>query len=346
MDDIVKPRIQLSTTRTEPLSVLIVDDQPANLEVLGKILHNDYRVYTALNGEQTLELVKRQIPDLILMDIMMPGISGYDVVRYLKKDQRTSDIPVIFVTANNDIESESLGFEHQAVDYITKPVVPEILSARVKTHLSLVKADQLKSTRLEIIRHLGRAAEYKDEETGKHVIRMSHYSHILGNALGLAEIECEELLNAAPMHDVGKIGIPDHILLKPGKLNDEEMKVMRTHTILGAEIIGEDDSELLRLAASIALTHHEKWDGSGYPNSLAGEDIPLEGRIVAIADVFDALTTKRPYKEAWPVEKAVSFIQDQSGKHFDPMIVSLFEDKLQELLEIKERWTDTDTSHH
>lgn len=184
------------------------------------------------------------------------------------------------------------------------------------------------------------AAEYKDNETGLHVIRMSHFSKVLALAAGFSESAAEELLNAAPMHDVGKIGIPDAVLRKPGKLDEQEWQIMRQHVEIGARIIGEHSSGLLRTAQRIALSHHEKWDGTGYPNGLSGEDIPLEGRIVAIADVFDALTSVRPYKQAWPVEEAVAFLREQSGRHFDPRLVELFIGCLPEILQIKERWAE------
>ena len=226
------------------------------------------------------------------------------------------------------------------VDYITKPISPAVVLARVNTHLSLVQADELKRTRLQVVQRLGRASEYKDNETGMHVLRMSHYSKVLALAYGFSEQQAETLLHAAPMHDIGKIGIPDHIMLKPGKLTDEEFEVMKTHPQIGAEILGEADSDLLRIAKSVALTHHEKWNGKGYPNGLKGEEIPIEGRIVAIADVFDALTSKRPYKEAWSVEKTMDLMKREAGEHFEPKLVELLEANLGAILEIKERWKE------
>jgi putative two-component system response regulator len=201
-------------------------------------------------------------------------------------------------------------------------------------------AQELKDTQFQIIRRLARAAEYKDNETGMHVIRMSHYSHLLGEKAGLGPAQCEVLLHAAPMHDVGKIGIPDHILLKPGKLDADEWQVMMTHTTIGAEIIGDHDSDLLKMAKTVAITHHEKWNGTGYPNGLSGEDIPLVGRIVAIADVFDALTNERPYKEAWPVERAVTLLKEESGHHFDPHLVSQFLEIMPQIEQIKAQYVD------
>ena len=331
----------LSISNYTMQSILLVDDEASNLHVLGQVLGMDYKLYFARSGEKAIEMANQLKPDLILLDVMMPGTSGYDVARVLRQDKATMNIPIIFVTAMSDVENETLGFDAGAVDYIVKPLNGAIVRARVRTHLSLVKTEELNRTQLEIIRCLGHAAEYKDNETGLHVIRMSHYSRILGEAIGLGKTDCELLLNAAPMHDIGKIGIPDSILLKPGKLDQHEWDVMRGHPYMGARIIGDQDSPLLNLAASIAYTHHEKWNGTGYPRGLKGEAIPLEGRIVAIADVFDALTTVRPYKPAWPVEKAIAMIRDEAGTHFDPDLVPLFLDELSEVLEVRERWLDS-----
>jgi len=322
--------------------LLLVDDEPTNLQVLRQILQDDYRLLFAKDGDKALELAAREAPALVLLDVMMPGMTGHEVCSRLKAQPATAAIPVIFVTALADVEDEARGFEVGAVDYITKPVSPAIVRARVRTHLSLVRVDELRQTRLQIVQRLGLAAEYKDNETGLHVIRMSHYTHLLARAAGLGEVEADDLLNAAPMHDVGKIGIPDAILQKNGKLDEAEWQVMRQHAQIGAEIIGEHESGLLRMARSIALTHHEKWDGSGYPNGLAGEAIPLEGRIVAIADVFDALTSVRPYKPAWPVEEALEFLRRESGRHFDPELVELFLGILPAILEVKERWAEVE----
>lgn len=321
-------------------TVLIVDDEPVNLRVLKNILQDRYRLMFARSGADALRLAASEQPGLILLDVMMPDITGFEVCETLKAAPDTARIPVIFVTALADEVDETKGFDLGAVDYITKPLSPSVVRARVRTHLSLVQADELRRTRLQIIQRLGRAAEYKDNETGMHVLRMSHYSRLLARAYGFTEDAAEDLLNASPMHDIGKIGIPDHILLKPGRLNDEEIAVMRKHPEIGLEILGDADSELLQLAGMIAHCHHEKWDGSGYPRGLAGDDIPIEARIVAVADVFDALTSERPYKSAWSVEKTLELIRSESGKHFDPRLVSLLEANLPAILEIKERWRD------
>lgn len=326
----------------EKPSLLLVDDEPVNLRVLKQLLSADYQLIFAKNGEEAIRLASTRHPKLILLDIMMPGLTGYEVCRVLKGQDSTRAIPVIFVTALNDEQDEAEGFEVGAVDYITKPISPPVVKARVKTHLSLVKSDELMHTRLQVVQRLGRAAEYKDNETGMHVLRMSHYAKVLALAYGFSDQQAEILLHAAPMHDIGKIGISDSIMLKPGKLTDEEFAIMKTHPIIGAEILGECDSELLEIARSVSLTHHEKWDGSGYPYGLAGEDIPIEGRICAVADVFDALTSKRPYKEAWTVEKTLALMESQKGAHFDPKLIELLIENLPEILEIKEKWKDED----
>jgi putative two-component system response regulator len=329
----------MSNPVTRPL-ILAVDDEASNLQLLRQILQEQYRLLFAKDGARALELAHQEKPDLILLDVMMPGMSGYEVCAALKAHPATASTPVIFVTALTDPDDEVEGFEAGAVDYITKPVSPPIVRARVKTHLSLVRMEELRATRLAIVQRLGLAAEYKDNETGLHVIRMSHFARVLGVAAGLNEIEADDLLHAAPMHDVGKIGIPDRILQKAGPLDPDEWKVMQSHATIGAEIIGEHGPGMLALARNIALTHHEKWDGSGYPNALSGERIPLEGRIVAIADVFDALTSKRPYKDAWSEEAALDYLRKQKGQHFDPALIDLFIEHMPAIRKIRERWAE------
>jgi cyclic di-GMP phosphodiesterase len=343
--------MDISQTRQ---TVLIVDDAPENIAILDAILSSKYKVEVALNGEKALEIAASDNqPDLILLDVMMPGMDGYEVCERFKSEYLTRHIPIIFVTAKGNIEDEARGFELGAVDYITKPISPPIVMARVSTHLALydqnrhlaelvkVRTRELNDTRLEIIQRLGLAAEFKDNETGMHVIRMSHYARLMGMAIGMNSEDCENLLNASPMHDLGKIGIPDHILMKQGKLDSDEWELMKKHAEFGARIIGEHDSELLQLAAVIALSHHEKWDGSGYPQGLRGDAIPLAGRICAIADVFDALTTERPYKKAWPVVEAVNLIEENKNKHFDPALVEAFMDNMANILTIKETYAET-----
>lgn len=318
----------------KPTRILLVDDEPANLHVLRQVLQDEYHLIFAKNGADAIRLAAREHPDLILLDVMMPGMSGFEACAALKACEDTRRIPVIFVTALRDADDEAKGFAAGAVDYIAKPISPAVVKARVKTHLSLVATDELRETRLQIIQRLGRASEFKDNETGLHVIRMSHYSKILALGYGYSEAIATELFYAAPMHDIGKIGIPDSIILKPGKLTADEFEHMKKHTLFGAEILGESESELIKVAKTVALHHHEKWDGSGYPFGLKGYDIPIEARIVALADVFDALTSVRPYKAAWSVEKTLAFIHEQSGLHFEPRLVNILQDNIAAITEI------------
>ncbi|MFZ4287560.1 HD domain-containing phosphohydrolase [Variovorax sp. HJSM1_2] len=338
--------MQISETTDIRPAILVVDDEPTNLQVLRVVLQDQYRLFFAKNGARALLLAAQEQPDLILLDIMMPEMSGYDVCIALKRNPVTASIPVIFVTALADAKDEAKGFAAGCVDYLTKPINAAITKARVRTHLSLVQIDTLRQTRLELIQRLGMAAEYKDNETGLHVIRMSHYARLTALALGLSAAYAEELFNAAPMHDIGKIGTPDAILQKPGPLTPEEWAVMRQHAEVGASIMGTHTPGLLQTAHTVALTHHERWDGSGYPRGLKAEEIPIEGRIVAVADVFDALTSERPYKPAWTVEAAIALLQRESGKHFDPQVVAAFLSQLPAIIEIKNRWMETAESMH
>ena len=335
--------------------VLVVDDTPENIDILSGVLRSEFKVKAALNGKQGLKIAHQDPkPSIILLDIMMPGMDGYQVCDALKSDPETQNIPVIFITAKNEEKDEELGLKKGAVDYITKPISPSIVTARVKTHLALydqnlaleskvqARTTELHHTRKEIIARLGRAAEFKDNETGLHVIRMSHYSRIIAEALDYGDEYSDLIFHAAPMHDVGKIGIPEAILQKPGKLDDSEWAIMRTHPTIGCEIIGDHDDKLLSTAKEVALTHHEKWNGSGYPQGLKDNEIPLSGRIIAVADVFDALTSKRPYKEAWPVEKAIELLKEEKGMHFDPHLIDLFIDNIEQVLSIKEQFEEPD----
>ena len=334
-------------------TILIIDDSPMNIDILVNTLSPEYHLKAALDGKTALELaVSHPRPDLIVLDIMMPIMDGYEVIKRLKANPRVAHIPVIFVTGKTDASDEEKGLKLGAVDYMTKPISPSIALARIKTHLALYnqsrelerlvekRTEQLKETKLEIIHCLGRAAEFKDNETGMHVIRMSYYSKIIAESLGVDKHWSDLLYRAAPMHDIGKIGIPDNILLKRGRLNPEEREAMEKHVDYGIKILGGHQSDLLHFAKEIAETHHEKYDGSGYPHGLIGEDIPLVGRIVALADVFDALVSERPYKEAWPVDKTVKYIEGQAGQHFDPKLVDIFIKNLPEILEINERFKE------
>ncbi|MBF0135031.1 MAG: response regulator [Magnetococcus sp. DMHC-1] len=341
-------------------TILVVDDTPENLDVLKNILSPEYRLQIATNGRLALKIALSPTPpDLILLDVMMPEMDGYEVCRLLKQDERTRDIPILFVTAKSDVEDETFGFALGAADYLTKPVSLPIVLARIKTHLAFsdkrkllsdqvelrtaqlkLRSMELEETRIEVIRQLGRAAEFRDNETGLHVIRMSRFTKILALKAGLSEPESEQIMYAAMMHDIGKIGIPDQILLKPGKLTEAEFDIIKSHAEKGYRIIGEQPSKLLSMARLIAYTHHEKWNGKGYPRKLRGADIPLEGRITALADVFDALTSVRPYKKAWTVDDAMDLINKESGEHFDPNLAAMFMDLKSDILEIMQQFQD------
>ncbi|WP_320008652.1 two-component system response regulator [Maridesulfovibrio sp.] len=342
-------------TSHEKQTVLIVDDVPQNLDLLYEVLKDRYRVKAAMNGTKAVEILfSSEPPDIVLLDVMMPEMDGYEVCRRIKADLRSMKIPVIFVTAMGEEQDETYGFELGAVDYITKPINPAIVLARVKTQLALYNQSQhleelvqertkvIYATRQDIVRSLGIAARYKDNETGAHIKRMSIFCQIIAKNIGMKDSEGNILLNAAPMHDIGKIGIPDSILTKPGKLDKAEWEIMKTHTTIGGAILGEHDYDLMKVANRVVLNHHERWDGSGYPAGLRGEEIPIEGRISAIADVFDALTSKRPYKEAWPVDKACDYIWNGRGSHFDPRLVDAFKASLDKILIIKEQYSEDD----
>ncbi len=328
-------------------SILIVDDTKENIDVLAGLLKDNYNLKFALSGKMALSIAEKFKPDLILLDIMMPEMDGYQTCKSLKNNVRTKEIPVIFVTAKVEIEDEKKGFDVGAIDYITKPIKPLIVKSRVRMHLAnynqkkelelLVdeKVDELNKINYEIINILGRASEYKDNETAQHLKRTSEYSFLLAIKVGLTIKQAKLIKSAAPMHDIGKIGVPDDVLQKNGPLNEDEWIFIKKHPKIGKDILGRQKSELLKIATNIAYEHHEKWDGTGYPNGLKGVDITLEGRITAIADVFDALTSERPYKKAWPLEKAFDLIQNEAGKHFDPELAKIFLENKEEIIEIR-----------
>lgn len=336
-------------------TILVVDDTPENIDVLKAILSPEYAIKVATSGGLALRLAQMAPkPDLVLLDVVMPEMDGYEVCRHLKGSDDTSAIPIIFITAKGEAEDVALGFALGGADYITKPISAPIVLARVRTHLMLhderlhleglvrERTAQLEKLQADLILQLGRAAEFRDNETSAHTVRMARFSHALALRAGVSEGEAEPLLLAAMMHDVGKIGIPDDILLKPGKLTPEEFGIMKRHCEIGAKIIGDHDVELLRMAREIALSHHEKWDGSGYPHGLKGEDIPLLGRICALADVFDALTSPRTYKTPWSVEDAFALIDREAGKHFDPTLARLFIDMEPTLRQIQQTYRDAE----
>ena len=345
-------------------SILVVDDEPANLQLLRMILESEGYTNIITNDDPTrvVDMVLHHDCDLVLLDLNMPFMDGYEVMNLLGTSLDSPAPPIMVLTAQHDQEFRLRALSQGARDYVTKPFDRFELLARVRNLLEVQllqrymynqkdaleylvseRTREIQDTRLQLIRKLGRAAEYRDNETGLHLVRMSKISVILGRASGMNSRQCDMLLNASPMHDIGKIGIPDSILLKPGKLTGEEWQIMKRHPVIGADILAGDQSELLIMARQIALTHHEKWDGSGYPNGLAGTDISMEGRIVAIADVFDALTSERPYKHAWPVDEAVQFIKDNSDRHFDPQLVSLFLENIDEIVDVTRRYAEPDS---
>jgi putative two-component system response regulator len=318
--------------------ILIVDDEPANLAILRHILESDYPLVFAGSGQEALAMAAKQTLSMILLDIQMPDMDGYQVCAALKANPATESLPVIFVTALTDCDNEETAFLAGCVDYLSKPVTPGVVRSRVRTHLSLVQARQLEKSQRDTIYMLGEAGHYRDNDTGFHIWRIAAYAKALALEQGWTASDAACLELAAPMHDTGKIGIPDAILCKPGKLNPAEWVIMQQHSQIGYDILSKSDAPLLQLAAEIALYHHEKWDGSGYPAGLAGSAIPASARIVAIADVFDALTMTRPYKPAWPVADAIRLIEDGAGQHFDPQMVSCFMDLRPQILDIKHGW--------
>ncbi len=344
--------------------ILVVDDVAENIDILIGTLKSSYKMVAARNGEKALKLAgSKNPPDLILLDIMMPEMDGYEVCEALKADEITQNIPVIFLTALSEEKNESRGLRLGAVDYITKPFSPELVKARIRNQIELKRhrdnleglveertaqvklANQkLKISSLDTIHRLSKAAEYKDQDTGTHIQRMGQYAVVLARKLGLDDKIVDSIQYAVPMHDVGKIGVPDRILLKPGKLTAEEFEIMKQHTLIGAKILVDSDAGFIKLAEIVALTHHEKWDGSGYPNNLKGSEIPLAGCITAVSDVFDALTSRRPYKEPFSIDKSFNIIEEGRGDHFRPDVVDAFLEIRSEIVSIKEKYQDQEES--
>ncbi|MBF0160332.1 MAG: response regulator, partial [Magnetococcales bacterium] len=313
--------------------VLIVDDEFLQRLPMRQALEQEgFRVVEAEDGQQAWQMLQQQGLDMVITDVVMPHMDGFVLCETIRRQERLRHLPIILATSLEDLISIEHAYQVGATDFITKPINWGLLGYRMRYVLRAARTAQaladremeLLRTRLEIIRRLGQAAEYRDNETGKHIQRMSHYAALIGRISGLNGHDQELLLQASPMHDVGKIGIPDSILLKPGKLTGEEFTVMKTHTLLGGQLLDAEPSLLLRTAHMIALTHHERWDGRGYPTGLAQEEIPLMGRICSLVDVFDALTSKRPYKQPWSVERAVDEIRRCSGTAFDPNLVQIF----------------------
>ncbi|MFC1977127.1 HD domain-containing phosphohydrolase [Chloroflexota bacterium] len=349
------------------LKILVVDDEERNLRLMkAMLIPLGYQVILARDRLEALDQVRKSSPDVILLDVMMPKMDGLEVARQLKKGEGTKIIHVVMVTAWEEVEDRVKALEVGADDFPSKPVDRSELIATTNSRLKVkayndhmlnhqkeLEAEVAKRTEqlrqafkkikvasLDTIYRLSRAAEYKDEYTGAHIQRVSNYAAIVAHELGLTEEASETILYAAPMHDVGKIGIPDHILLKPRRLDPDEWEIMKQHTIIGAQILEGSDAESIKLAGAIASTHHEKWDGSGYPKGIKGSEIPLAGRITAIADVFDALTSKRPYKEAFLLESAFAIIKEGKGSHFNPEVVDAFLAVKDEILSIREKYED------
>jgi putative two-component system response regulator len=357
-------------------TVLVVDDTPDNLSLMSALLKNSYKVKVANHGDKALRIAASATPpDLILLDVMMPDIDGYEVCRRLKAGPRTRDIPVVFLTARSEVADEQKGLALGAVDYITKPISPPILMARVATQLSLkASADFLRSqndfleaevarrtSELEAIQDvtilaMASLAETRDSETGKHLLRTQRYVKALAEKLRphprfsnfLTDQNIKVLFKSAPLHDIGKVGIPDRILLKPGRFEPQEMEIMKNHTLLGRDAIqlAEDwlgkPVEFLTIAKEIALCHQERWDGSGYPGAIAGDTIPASARLMAVADVYDALISRRVYKDRMTHEQATQIIVEGRGSHFDPDVVDAFVEIADEFRSIAQRYPDSD----
>jgi putative two-component system response regulator len=347
--------------------ILVVDDDLFGRKMMCRVLNRQgYDTVPASDGQIALDKIPAATPDLILMDINMPKIDGFEVTSRIKSDPETSSIPIILITGLDTVNNHVRALDMGADDFISKTAAHAEIIARVRSHLKVkqlndrIKAyqqnleiqvalrtkqlnhalEQLRDASLDTIFKLTAASEYRDNETGAHIKRMSHYSALIAQKMGLKHKTVETILYAAPMHDIGKIGIPDKILLKPGKLNAEEWEVMKKHTTIGADILKGSNIGFVRMGESIARTHHEKWDGSGYPYGLKGRRIPLAGRIVALADVFDAMTSKRPYKEAFSIEKANRIILEERGRHFDPDVVEAFFSVQDAILRIKKSYQD------
>jgi putative two-component system response regulator len=354
----------------EARRILVVDDVEQNLALLGGLVRSlGYEVETARDGLEALAKLALGV-DLVLLDVMMPGLDGYEVARRVRADARTADLPIILVTVLDSREDRVKAIQAGASDFIAKPVDKTELLVRISSQLRLKEAqDALKRSQagleeqvasrtaelrrtcevaadanrrtyfahIDTIRRLVLAAELKDPETARHIMRISRYSVVLAKALHMSPGETEVLGHAVTMHDVGKIGIPDAILFKRGALDEEEKKVMESHTLIGGRILADSPSELMQQGQVVALSHHERWDGTGYPRRLRGEQIPLAGRICAVVDVFDAMTTTRPYRPAFSPDVALETMRRGRGAHFDPMLLDLFMDRLDEVLEVRER---------
>lgn len=342
-------------------NVLIIDDNRANMVLIEHLLRKIPDCGSELRQDpaDALAWCRSQIPDLVIVDYMMPGMDGIEFIRRFRELPGTAEIPILMVTANSTMDVRYEALEAGSNDFLTKPINKAEFVPRVKNMLALRRGQRLLGDRVllladevrkaterlreserEALFRLSKLAEYRDPETGAHILRMAHYSKHIAARLGMSVEEQDLILEAAPMHDIGKVGIPDEILLKPGKLTVEEFDIIKTHPLVGYEVLKGSSSSVLRAGAEIALSHHEKFDGTGYPSALKGEAIPLYGRIVAVADVFDALTSERPYKKAFDVATARNMIQEGDGKHFDPACVSAFLQNWDEVLGIMNKFAE------
>ncbi len=342
--------------------VMIVDDRGTArslLEGLARSIEPGLRVESFAEPQAALDRAAHSTPDLIISDYRMPGMDGVEFTRRLRAMPRLEEVPIVIVTVVEDRQIRYQALESGATDFLTRPIDPQECRARCRNLLTLRRSQKIVSDRAkwledqvmqatrdvrirerETLLRLAKAGEYRDEGTGNHIIRMAKYARLIASELKLSAMECDEIESSAPMHDIGKIGIPDQILLKPGPLNDEELCVMRRHAEIGYQILADSPSRYLQMGAVIALGHHEKFNGSGYPNGLSGEAIPLPARIVAVGDVFDALTTVRPYKQAWPMQKALDYLKSEMGGHFDPDCVRAFLVRLDEVAQIMKEYGD------
>ena len=347
------------------MRVVVVDDNSVNIALMTHLIRGleGATAVTFTDSEAGLAWCLAEDPDLVIVDYMMPPPDGLVFIEALRASAAHRDTPLLMITANHDeqVRHQALGLGCN--DFLTKPINRVEFLARARNMLALRRAQchlrdraswlaeevdkatrEIRQREYEAITLLSKAAEYRDPETGAHILRMANYSAMIARGLGLPTAEVDLLLKAAPMHDIGKVGIADHILLKPGRLSPDEMTIMRRHAQIGYDILKASDSPLMQAAALVAQTHHEKYDGTGYPHALVGEQIPLYGRIVAVADVFDALTSTRPYKVAWELEQAVAYVRTNRGEHFDPSCVDVFLDNLAEVERIKATYTDDGVS--
>lgn len=352
--------------------ILVVDDEPANLNLLNELLKNTYKVYLSPSGKHALNFLDKIKPDIILLDVVMPEMNGYEIIKILKSDDNTKDIPVIYLTGLDNQNNESLAFQLGAVDYLSKPIVAESVLNRLKIHIDLQRYQhhlediieertaQLVKTQEVILNVMANLTEVKDQDTGEHVMRTTEYMRLLIESLQklnhpdyyISSEDAKNIIATVKLHDIGKVAIPDEILSKPGKLTDEEFEVVKTHVLVGAKVIEDaindygEKSPFFIQAREIILSHHEKWDGTGYPYGLSKTDIPLSGRLMAIADVYDALVSERPYKKAFPHEEATKIIFEGYGTHFDPYLIENLQDTIDDFKEVKEKIADKVSRKH